>query len=151
MPVKHICAPAANDKQGAGRHDLFMASTQKRTFIREWRKHRALTLERLAARVGVTHGTLSKIERGVLPYSQYQLETIAEALNTDPASLLMRNPLDPEGIWTVWGRIPASERARAMDVLRAFAGTASTEQDSPADDAAAPAPPPRRRASGGRR
>jgi len=101
-----------------------MVSTgQKRTYIREWRKYRGLTLERLAARVGLTHGTLSKIERGLLPYSQYQLELLADALNTDPPSLLMRNPKDPDGIWTIWEQIPPEERPRAIEVLKALART----------------------------
>lgn len=124
MSVKGKCARPANDRRSGLCHHLCMARTgPKRTYIREWRKYRHLTLERLAARVGMTHGTLSKIERGLLPYSQILLETVAEQLGTDPASLLMRNPLDPEGIWTVWDQIPPTERGRAIEVLKAFART----------------------------
>lgn len=74
----------------------------KTTYIREWRKHRGLTLDRLASRIPMTHGNLSKIERGLLPYNQPMLEAIAVALSTDVPSLLIRNPTDPEGIWSVW-------------------------------------------------
>lgn len=127
MPARHIavkgnCASAANDRTFAAAHDWIVANT-KRTFIREWRKYRGLTLERLGARVGLTHGALSKIERGLRHYNQLQLEALADALNTDPASLLMRNPLDPDGIWTVWDQIPPTERARAIEVLRALTRT----------------------------
>jgi transcriptional regulator with XRE-family HTH domain len=79
----------------------FKRKTYRRTFIRQWRKHRNLTLAQLADRVGTTHATLSRIERGIQPYNQPLLEAIADALGTDPASLLMRNPEDPEGIWTL--------------------------------------------------
>lgn len=93
------------------------------TFIRAWREHRGLTLEQLGNRVGVSHGYLSKIENGKKRYNQQLLEDIAEALNTDPASLLMRNPSDPEGIWSVWDNVPPIERPRAIEILRAFTRT----------------------------
>lgn len=95
----------------------------KRTFIREWRQHRRLTLEKLAERVGITHGALSKIERGLRPYSQALLEALADELGTDPASLLMRDPTDPEGIWSIWEQVPPVDRARAISVLKALTRT----------------------------
>lgn len=95
----------------------------KRTFIRQWRQFRGLTLEQLAARVGVTHGNLSRVERGLRRYNQELLEALADALTTDPASLLMRDPSDPEGIWSVWETVPPEERVRAIEVLRALART----------------------------
>jgi transcriptional regulator with XRE-family HTH domain len=51
-------------------------------FIKAWRKYRGLTLKELAARVGertsglFTHASLSRIERGTLPYSQPVLEGV---------------------------------------------------------------------------
>lgn len=65
-----------------------------RTFIREWRKHRRLSLDRLAPRIPMAVSSLSRVERGVQPYSQPMLEAIAEALGCAPADLLMRNPLE---------------------------------------------------------
>lgn len=122
IAVKPFCVSRANDKALAGEHLVCMRGT-KRTFIREWRKHRRLTLEKLAERVGITHGNLSRIERGLRPYGQPLLEALAEELRTDPASLLMRNPLDPEGLWSIWDQIPPTERPRAIEVLRAFTRT----------------------------
>ena len=90
------------------------------TFIRQWREHRGLSLERLADRLGTTKASLSRIERGLQPYSQPILEALAEALMCDPADLLMRNPTDPEGIWSIWDSIPVRERPRAVAVLRAM-------------------------------
>lgn len=71
------------------------------TFIRQWRKAKNLSLEALAARVPMDKGNLSKVERGLLPYNQEMLERLADALGTEPASLLMRDPSDPDGIWTL--------------------------------------------------
>lgn len=88
-------------------------------FIREWRKVRELTLEQLAERVGMTHGTLSRIERGKTAYTQPVLEAVAEALGTTPASLIMRDPTKP-GIWDIWEQIGPAERDQAIKVLEAF-------------------------------
>ena len=91
-----------------------------RTFLREWREYRNLTLERAADRIGevtgegLSHGQLSRIERGEQPYSQAILEAAADAYGTDPASLLMRNPIDPEGIWSVWDQAKTGEQRRII-------------------------------------
>lgn len=106
---------------GVGRILARMRGTK--TFIREWRRYRRLTLVQLAERVGITHGQLSKVERGLRPYAQPLLEKLAEELGTDPASLLMRNPTDPEGIWSIWDQVPATERPRALTILRALTRT----------------------------
>lgn len=66
---------------------MCMVGTRSKTFIKQWRKHRKLSQERLAERVGVTHGTLSKIERGLRPYNQRLLEALAQELNCSPADL----------------------------------------------------------------
>lgn len=94
-----------------------------KTFIRQWRRHRRLSLVQLAERVGISHGQLSKVERDKRPYSQPLLEKLAEELGTDPASLLMRDPTDPEGIWSIWEQVPATERPRALTILKALTRT----------------------------
>lgn len=96
-----------------------------RSYIREWRLDRGLTLERLAERVGKTHATLSRIERGKQPYTQPLLEAIADALQTDPASLLMRNPSDPEGIWSVWEKATPVKRRQIIEIAKTLLKTAS--------------------------
>lgn len=93
------------------------------TFIRQWREFRGLTLEQLADRVETTHASLSRIERGRQPYSQALLEAIAEALQTDPPSLLMRNPQDPEGIWSVWDHAKPGERQMILDIAKTVVKT----------------------------
>lgn len=93
------------------------------TFVREWRQSRGLTLEQLAHQIGITHASLSRIERGIQPYSQPLLEAIAEALQTEPAFLLMRNPADPEGIWSVWDRAKPGERRQIVEIAKTLIKT----------------------------
>jgi transcriptional regulator with XRE-family HTH domain len=64
----------------------------QRTFIREWREHCGLSLEELAQAAGMVKGNLSKIERGINPYTQIRLELIAKRLGCTPADLLSRPP-----------------------------------------------------------
>jgi transcriptional regulator with XRE-family HTH domain len=97
----------------------------RRTFIRDWRKHRGLTLARLADRVGTTHATLSRIERGVQPYNQPLLEAVADALGTDPSSLLNRNPQDPDGIWTIWENAAPGVRRQIIEIAKTLLKTGS--------------------------
>lgn len=98
----------------------------RRTFIRQWRKHRQLTLEKLADRIGITASALSMLERGQRAYTQDTLEKLAEALMTDPASLLMRNPEDTEAIWSIWDEASPGERAQISEVVKALRRTGST-------------------------
>jgi transcriptional regulator with XRE-family HTH domain len=106
-------------------HNVHMAKKKDPGhFIRAWRKSiPGLTLERLAERVGTTHATLSRIERGKVPYSQPLLEALAEAMGTTPASLIMRDPSRPGSIWDVVEQIPLSERENAAKALEGFKKT----------------------------
>lgn len=97
--------------------------TYRRTFIRQWREYRNKTLEQLADIVGVTHASLSRIERGLQPYSQAILEAIADALMTDVPSLLMRDPTDPEGIWSIWDKAQTGERKMIVDIAKTIVKT----------------------------
>lgn len=112
-------------------HRMYMAKVQprfrrsqyRRTFIRQWREFRDLTLEQLAERVGTTHASLSRVERGLQPYSQALLEDLAEALQTDTASLLMRDPTDPEGIWSVWDQAKPGQRRQIVEIAKTLIKT----------------------------
>ena len=86
-------------------------------FIRQWRKKKGLTLEQLAERVGMTHQNLGKIERFKVPYSQPLLEALADVLGTDPGSLVMRNPEDPEGLWSIYDQLSPPEREEAVALI----------------------------------
>jgi transcriptional regulator with XRE-family HTH domain len=125
----------------SGVHPMYMARRPqpqpkrpqfRRTFIRQWREHRDLTLEQLAERVRAinealetTHASLSRIERGLQPYNQPLLEAIAEALQTDPPSLLMRDPSSAEDIWSVWDQAKPGERKTIVDIAKTIVKAAS--------------------------
>lgn len=86
---------------------------RQRHFLAEWRKHANLTQEKAADRLGITQASLSRLETGKQPYSQDFLERAAEAYGTDPASILMRNPLDKEAPWSIENKLkslPPAER-----------------------------------------
>lgn len=83
-------------------------------FIAEWREHRGLTQDQLAERLGTTKASISRIENGKQPYSQPFLEACADRLATDPGSLIMRNPLDKEAVWSLWDQAKPGQRKQIV-------------------------------------
>lgn len=74
--------------------------TYRKTYLREWRKHRGATLARLVemlAQMGhdTTEATLSRVEKGLQPYSQPLIEAIAEVLRCSPTDLIDHPPAGP--------------------------------------------------------
>lgn len=131
--VKGECASDVlyGDKHGV--HDAYMTAAKEKipprprevklkpTFVRQWRMHRGVSQEELAERVGrylaergsdrgYTHASIGRIENGKMAYTQPVLEAIAEALQTDVASLLIRSPVDESSIWAIWDEALPSER-----------------------------------------
>lgn len=92
------------------------------TFIAQWRKYRGLNQEQLAARLDMTQAYVSQIETGKRGYTQETLEAFADALQTDAASLLMRDPLAPEPIWSIWDHAQPGERAMIVDIAKTIIG-----------------------------
>jgi transcriptional regulator with XRE-family HTH domain len=99
----------------------------KPTFIRQWRKHRGLTLDQLVSRLDELAGnlklagaSLSRIERGLQPYTQATLEAIADALACDPADLLMRDPTQDQMIWSLWDKLSDAKRRQAVKIMLAL-------------------------------
>ena len=96
---------------------------QSRHFIRAWRKHRGLTLEQLAERIGMSHQNLGKIERGKVPYTQTLLEMLAEELRCDPADLIIRDPSDPDGLWSILDQLEPVDRRRVTEIAKTLKRT----------------------------
>jgi transcriptional regulator with XRE-family HTH domain len=94
---------------------------RQRHFIREWRIYRNLTQERLADRLNTTKANISRIENRRQGYTQDFLEACAYALRTDPASLIMRDPLDKDSIWSIWEQAKPGERRRIIALAREIA------------------------------
>jgi len=99
------------------------------TYIRAWRKHRALTLGKLAERLSaelelkISEGQLSRIERGETPYSQDILEALAAVLRCEPADLIMRDPTQPDALWSLLDGLQPVQRMQAIEVIKALQRT----------------------------
>lgn len=100
-----------------------VAAPRSKHFIREWRKHRALTLVQLAAQIGMTHQNLGKIERGLVPYNQVLLEALAENLRCEPAELIIRAPLDTEPLWLIMNQLSPLQREQVTEIARTIQRT----------------------------
>lgn len=94
--------------------------TQRRTYIRQWRKFRNLTLAQLAERIDVTAGALSQLERGDVSYTQPMLEALADALRCEPSDLITRDPNSNLELQLVWDAIPQDDKPRAILILQAL-------------------------------
>lgn len=125
-------------------HAVYMSEDERpRHHLRAWRQHLGLTLEQVAERVEIqgaerrdgandplsqprrmTHASLSRIERGLQPYNQVLLEILAGIYMTDVASLLIRDPTDPDGIWSVWDQLKPAQRQVALAMLAGLAHAA---------------------------
>lgn len=120
-------------------HPAHMA-VEARHFLRNWRKHRGLTLEAVAERIELlstaraigdpdarsmtmTHATLSRIERGKLPYNEHLLELLAEIYQTDVPSLLARDPEKREAIWDIWGQLNPVQQAQVVEIAKTIKRT----------------------------
>lgn len=126
MPHGHIhsqarYAPSAINL--AGRLGDNMPMGKHRHFIKEWRKHRGLTQEQFAERLGITQGQLSKLENGKRDYDQAFLEHAADVLNCAPADLLIRDPSKEDAMWSLWDTLAPTERVQAVKVIQAIKGT----------------------------
>jgi transcriptional regulator with XRE-family HTH domain len=99
-------------------HRVKKPGERGRHFIRPWRLYRGLTQQQVADRIGTTKANISRVETFKQPYTQDFLEAMAEALSTDPASLIMRNPTDPEAPWSLWEQAKIGQRKQALRVLQ---------------------------------
>lgn len=101
-----------------------------KTYIREWREYRGLSLRRLADRLElsgpdetISHASIGRIENGQQPYSQPVLEAIAAALNVSVTDLLGVDPMKEGEVVDLMRMINDKNRAQAIRVLKALTGT----------------------------
>ena len=97
--------------------------SKQRHFIKEWRKAKGLTQEQLAERIGITKGYVSKIESGKKRYDQPFLEAAAVVLSCEPADLIVRDPSDPDGIWSVWDTLQPTQREQVVEIAKTIKRT----------------------------
>ncbi|ASQ10201.1 helix-turn-helix transcriptional regulator [Sinorhizobium meliloti] len=101
-----------------------------KTYIREWREYRGLSLRRLADRLElngpeetISHASIGRIENGLQPYSQPIIEAIAAALNVSVTDLLGVDPTKEGEVVDLMRMINDKNRAQAIRVLKALTGT----------------------------
>lgn len=132
------CAPWALVRNRAAFDNVCMAHTDRpKHYLRQWRRAAGLSLQdvrdkaealfadRVVAegeevdlnKIGLSHSTLSRIENFKNPYNERLLDVLAEVYGTDVPSLIMRNPEDPEGLWSIYDQIPAAQRPVALRML----------------------------------
>jgi transcriptional regulator with XRE-family HTH domain len=104
-----------------------MKTAATRHFIRAWRKYRGLTQAQLADRIGIDRSYLSNIETGRRRYDQPFLEAAADALRCAPADLIMRDPTDPEGIWSIWDQLAPVERRQIVEIAKTIRRTGTDD------------------------
>lgn len=107
--------PMARTERSTGKPD----TTPNR--VRYWRKRLGMTMEELAEKVGLHFTHLGKIERGERDLNQQWMVRIAEAMEVEPADLLLLEDgglSDEErDLVNIYRHIPASLRT-AFDALR---------------------------------
>lgn len=91
-------------------------------FLRQWRESANKTLVQVAEHLHMTHGNLSKIERGLVPYNQDLLEALADLYMCDAADLIIRDPKDPNGIWSVWDNAKPGDKLKIVTIAKAIVG-----------------------------
>jgi len=102
--------------------------THRDHFVAEWREYLQLTQEQLADKAEVTHGTISRLERGKIELTAKLLRKLARAMGVKRSAILEVNPLaggeqpvDHAAVVDIWDRIPESNRDQAARVLETFA------------------------------
>lgn len=102
-----------------------------RTYIREWRKNRGLSLRQLEGRLEVSpggdpiisHASIGRIEKGLQPYSQPILEAVSAALGVPTYMLLEVNPEKDGDVIDITLRLnkaPPELRDQAVNILNAL-------------------------------
>lgn len=89
-------------------------------FIKQWRKHRELSIVELGREAGVSASMISQLETGKANYTQTTLESLAKALRVHPAALVWADPTQTELAWCDllkgWDRFNGPENGM-LDVL----------------------------------
>lgn len=94
-------------------------------FLKSWRKHRDLTQQQLAERLGMSDATISRIEKGAQNWDQAFLQAAADVLRCEPVDLLIRDPMEPDSLWSIYGQLTPPERRQAVEVIKTLKRTGS--------------------------
>lgn len=122
MHVKHEYAQALIQLVRAVVHIPQMG--RRKTYLREWRRTKpGRTLDMVAAELHMSQPQLGRIERGDQPYNQDLLEALAELYGCTIADLLIRDPSDPNALWSIWDQAKPGERRMIAAAAEAIVRT----------------------------
>lgn len=79
-----------------------------------------MTVEALAVKIGTSKGHLSNVEQFKTTLTEDFRNAAAEALKTDPNSLLMIDPTAGEPIWALWEKANPAQRETIVKLARAL-------------------------------
>ena len=88
-----------------------------RHFLKEWREARGLTLVDMSKAIGMSEGNLSRVERGLYPYSEHLIQAYAETLRCSPGALISYDPSE-EAMFTIIDQLRAELNATAVEKAR---------------------------------
>lgn len=98
-----------------------------KTYIKEWRLHRGLSLRRLAQRMEVepgveliSHASIGRIEKREQPYSQEILEAMAVALGCQPWDLLHNDPTKDGELVRLIDSLTPEQARQATAIIKAM-------------------------------
>ena len=101
-----------------------------KTYIREWRERRGLSLRRLADRIEMdgpedtlSHASIGRIENGLQPYSQPIMEALAHALDVSVVDLIGTDPTKEGEVVDLMRLIDDKNRDLAIRLLRSITET----------------------------
>lgn len=86
-------------------------------FFRQWRKSRELTQDQLAEKMGIEQGTLSRLERGDIAYTQETLEAFAAGVGCQPADLFAEPTAENE-LSRFIGSLDERTASKALRILK---------------------------------
>jgi transcriptional regulator with XRE-family HTH domain len=115
---KSKVARSANDRVAGYAHNV-VVTTRPPHYIREWRKYRELTQERLGERIGRDKSIISKLENDRIDYSGEHLELIGAALGCEPRDLLDLPPNRTEAeVIDLLRRLHGEKKKAAIAMLK---------------------------------
>ena len=125
---------------------IVLPMESRRTYFREWRRHRHLTqaqvIERLEAlddpHLPRTEASLSRIESGAQNYTSRMLYALADIYDCEVGDLFSRDPGKEGTLVDLVSRLPARQQEQAIAVIEGLVLAEKRQGFTAAPDPAAP-------------
>jgi transcriptional regulator with XRE-family HTH domain len=94
----------------------------RQNFLREWRKYRGFSVERLAAASGMSPGNISLFENRKQGYSEDGLEKLAAVLRCHPGDILNTNPMVGRPVREILEAADEDQQRQILEIARVIVG-----------------------------